>query len=144
MRPLVPLLVLLGLGLASPPPRVVSVRAQPAPGGYTFAITLRTPDTGCERYANWWEVTDADGKRLFYRRILWHSHVREQPFTRSGGPVPIGPDTVVVVRLHMHPEGYSPLALKGSVQSGFLPVRLPKGFGAALKQLPPQPEDCWF
>jgi len=144
MRPLLPLLALLGLGLASPPPKVLHVKAEPARSGYTFTVTLRTPDAGCKRYADWWEVTDTDGKRLFYRRILWHSHASEQPFTRSGGPVPITPEMVVVVRLHMHPEGYSPLAMKGSVQSGFLPVKLPKGFGAALEQLPPQPEDCWF
>jgi hypothetical protein len=123
---------------------VEKVRTEPAPGGYTFAVTLRTPDTGCDHYADWWEVTDAAGKRLLYRRILWHSHTNEQPFTRRGGPAPVGPETQVVVRLHMHPEGYSPFALKGSVQSGFFPIELPKGFGAALEKLPPQPEDCWF
>ena len=43
---------------------------------------------------------------LLYRRILAHSHVDEQPFVRSGGPVPVGASDIVIVRGHMNPGGY--------------------------------------
>ena len=72
---------------------------------YTFAVTLKSPDTGCKQYANWWEVISLDGKTLYYRRVLGHSHVDEQPFTRSGGTIKITAKTEVIIRAHMHPAG---------------------------------------
>ena len=111
-------------------------------GAYTFAVTLRSPDTGCDQYADWWEVATADGE-LVYRRILAHSHVDEQPFTRSGGPVEVGPDAQLVVRGHMSTTGYGDQALRGTVTGGFEPAQL-AGFAADLAQMPPLPADCAF
>jgi hypothetical protein len=51
---------------------------------YSFQATVSSPDTGCEQYADWWEVLTDKGE-LLYRRVLLHSHVSEQPFHRSGG-----------------------------------------------------------
>ena len=48
---------------------VTSVRVSGEPNAYTFAVTVRSPDTGCDRYANWWEVV-AEDESLVYRRIL--------------------------------------------------------------------------
>ena len=110
-------------------------------GAYDFAVTLRSPDTGCDQYANWWEVLDADGA-LLYRRILGHSHVDEQPFTRSGGPVNVGPDDAVFVRAHMHPQGYGDRVFGGTAGDGFARVEEPPAFDAEIESTDPLPTGC--
>lgn len=122
---------------------VVAVRAGAAGEEFQFTVTVASPDTGCRQYADWWEVVSGEG-RLLYRRILFHSHGDEQPFTRSGGPVPVGPDTVVWVRAHMNPGGYGGKALRGSVNGGFRPEDPPPGFAAALEKAAPLPDGCAF
>ena len=106
-------------------------------------MEVASPDTGCDQYADWWEVFSEDGQ-LLYRRILLHSHVGEQPFVRSGGPVNIAADTVVYVRAHMNTIGYGGMLMKGTVQDGFKPAEVEAGFGSGLERVPPQPEDCAF
>lgn len=122
---------------------VHSVQVSGEPGNYQFAVEIASPDTGCEQFADWWEVVSEDGE-LLYRRILLHSHVDEQPFVRSGGPVDITADTVVFVRAHMNTSGYGGAVMQGTPQDGFEPVEVETGFGADLEQVPPQPEDCAF
>lgn len=123
---------------------VEAVQAQGAAGKYVFRVTVRSPDTGCRRYASWWEVVRSDGS-LAFRRILNHSHAGEQPFTREGGPVPVRADEVVVVRAHLHPDGYGGSLLRGSVQGGFKPWGdAPAGFAAALARAAPLPERCLY
>ncbi|WP_010521880.1 hypothetical protein [Aquimarina agarivorans] len=85
---------------------------------YTFSVTVKSPDTGCDQYADWWEVIDLEGN-LIYRRILVHSHVNEQPFARSGGKVSITSKQQVIVRAHMNTSGYLPQVSKGTVANGF-------------------------
>ncbi len=120
---------------------VLSVYATGNELGYTFAVTISSPDTGCEQYADWWEVIRPEGE-LIYRRILAHSHVDEQPFTRSGGAVNIKADEVVIIRSHMSNTGYGTQALRGSVKEGFKPVELAKDFAQDLANQAPQPGDC--
>lgn len=122
---------------------VLSVQVTGDPGAYQFVVKIASPDTGCEQYADWWEVVSQDDQ-LLYRRILLHSHVDEQPFTRSGGPVNITADQGVYVRAHMNTIGYGGAMLKGTVQAGFEPVEVETGFGSGLERIPPQPEDCAF
>jgi len=122
---------------------VVSVQVSDKPGAYRFTVAIASPDTGCDRYADWWEVVSEDGQ-LLYRRVLLHSHVSEQPFARSGGPVPIAPDAVVWVRAHMHPGGYGGAAFKGSVNGGFKKANPTPSFAAELAKQPPLPDDCAF
>jgi hypothetical protein len=122
---------------------VVSVQVTGQPNGYQFNVQVASPDTGCEQYADWWEVLSEDGQ-LLYRRVLLHSHVGEQPFTRSGGPVAVDENTVVVLRAHMNNGGYGRAALKGTVSGGFEPLQLESGFAAQVEALPPLPNGCGF
>jgi hypothetical protein len=122
---------------------VNAVQTSGDPGNYTFSVSILSPDSGCDLYADWWEVVDQD-EELIYRRILLHSHVNEQPFTRSGGPVPIDKDRVVFIRAHMFPTGYGGTAFQGSIETGFLPVELNADFAPNLTETPPLPDGCNF
>lgn len=122
---------------------VLSIEVSGSENAFQFSVEILSPDTGCEQYANWWEVVTEDGK-LIYRRILGHSHVSEQPFTRSGGPVAIGADTVVIIRAHMHPDGYGGAAFRGSVQDGFEEIQLEADFAPDLEITDPLPDGCAF
>lgn len=127
----------------SPYADVLSVSVSGNPGDYQFAVQISSPDTGCDQFADWWEVVSPEGE-LLYRRILLHSHVSEQPFTRGGGPVAIQADALVFIRAHMNTVGYGGLVLGGSPQTGFEPVEVEPGFGSGLERSPPQPEGCAF
>lgn len=122
---------------------VTAVTATGSEGAYTFAVTLASPDTGCDQYANWWEVLDEEGN-LLYRRILGHSHVGEQPFTRTGGPVDVAADQQVYVRAHMDPAGYGGEVFAGSVADGFQSAADFPEFDAAVETQAPQPDGCAF
>ena len=90
------------------------VRAvQGADGAWSFAVTVRHPDTGWEDYADGWDVVLPDGTVLRpnpaspFTRLLTHPHENEQPFTRSQGGIII-PNEVktVLVRAHDLVDGY--------------------------------------
>jgi hypothetical protein len=119
----------------------VSVTGQA--GQFTFAVTIASPDTGCDQFADWWEVISEDGK-LLYRRILLHSHVNEQPFTRTGGIVDIEAEKIVYVRAHMNNTGYGGKIMKGSVETGFKSMEMPTDFALGLEKQAPLPEGCDF
>ncbi len=114
-------------------------------GNYNFSVTLKSPDTGCQQYADWWEVISEKGD-LIYRRILAHSHVNEQPFERSGGSVNINANDVVIIRGHMNNSGYGEgdIAMKGSVSSGFQSFTVSKDFASDLDKESPLPSGCAF
>ena len=122
---------------------LVSVAVTGESGNYTFAVTLSSADTGCEQYADWWEVVDVKTGELIYRRILAHSHTNEQPFTRSGGPVPIESGQSVVIRGHMGgiQSNYGGQVFGGSVDSGFQPVA---DSVPSLETVEPLPTGCAF
>ncbi len=121
---------------------VTNVTFSGSENAYTFSVTVSSPDTGCEQYADWWEVVDTQGN-LIYRRILAHSHVNEQPFTRSGGPVSIQRETEIYIRAHMNNSGFGTSMLKGSVADGFTPITL-ADFAQDLESEAPQPNGCAF
>jgi len=122
---------------------IISLEVSGDPSAYRFSVGVRSPDLGCEQFADWWEVIDEQGN-LLYRRILLHSHAGEQPFVRSGSPVPIAPEDIVLVRAHMHPSGYGSVAFKGSILTGFQEIELSPDFASELESTPPLPEGCAF
>ncbi len=127
----------------APAADVVAVSTSGGPGGYDVAVTLRSDETGCDRYADWWEVLDSHG-HLLYRRILEHSHPNEQPFDRDGGPVNVDANEPLVVRAHLSTAGYAGTVLKGSIASGFSAWKPPAGFATDLEHQGPQPTGCLF
>lgn len=123
--------------------QVISVSVSGEPNDYRFSVTLQSPDTGCDQYADWWEVITADG-RLVYRRILAHSHVSEQPFSRSGGPVDIVANEEVIVRAHMNNSGYGSQVFTGTVQAGLATMTTESVFAENLAFVDPLPTNCAF
>ena len=122
---------------------VVSLTTSGQEGSYTFSVGIESTETGCEQYADWWEILSPEGN-LIYRRVLAHSHVNEQPFIRSGGPVPIAPEDEVIVRAHMNTTGYGGQQYEGSVQMGFEPVEGDSLFARDVAQMQPLPSSCAF
>lgn len=122
---------------------VKDVAATQSGDNFTFQVTIKSPDTGCEQYADWWEVVSEE-EELIYRRILLHSHVDEQPFLRSGGPVRISENTQVWIRAHMNNSGYGGEAFYGSINDGFEVKVMPEDFALELEDSQPLPDDCAF
>jgi len=81
---------------------VVNQRA----GLYDLDVTIRSKDTGWERYADRIEARGPDGTVLG-TRILEHPHDDEQPFTRDlyRLRVPAG-IARITVRVHFKPTGF--------------------------------------
>jgi hypothetical protein len=75
-------------------------------GVYDFDVTIRSRDTGWDRYADLIEVLAPDGKVLAVR-VLEHPHESEQPFTRDVSQVVVtgGVDTVTI-RVRFKPAGF--------------------------------------
>jgi hypothetical protein len=74
-------------------------------GPYTFAVTVASPDTGWEKYADEWRIESESGEVLGVRELT-HPHVDEQPFTRSLGGVDVDAGSSVVVAARDSVEGY--------------------------------------
>jgi len=123
---------------------VVSVSVSGNENNYNFNVGILSPDTGCEQYANWWEVISEDGTELIYRRILGHSHVNEQPFVRSGGLVEITDNQTVIIRAHMNTSSFGIKVYKGTVASDFLPFTIDDNFATNLELQEPLPTSCAF
>lgn len=124
--------------------KIVNVECTGQPNNYTLSVTISSPDTGCDQYANWWEVITPEGE-LIYRRILGHSHVDEQPFTRSGGIVNVGPNDPIIVRAHMNNLGYGTQVFSGIVlNDGLVQDTLAADFALDLEEAEPQPGECPF
>jgi len=110
---------------------------------YTFNVTIASPDTGCDQYADWWEVFSEEGV-LIARRILGHSHVNEQPFTRSKSGIDVGADDKIFIRAHMNNLGYGTTVFSGTIHNGLNTSILEKSHANDLETTEPLPTDCAF
>jgi len=75
---------------------VIAATIERGPSGFTVAATVRSADTGWDKYADAWEVR-TEGGTVLGERILAHPHETEQPFTRSLSGVEIPEDISQVV-----------------------------------------------
>lgn len=123
--------------------QVTKIKVSGDENAYTFYVTIESPDTGCDQYADWWEIVDLEGN-LIYRRLLDHSHVTEQPFTRTGENIQLSENQEVYVRMHMNNSGYALQAQKGSVKVGFQATELDVEFAKDLEETAPLPDGCAY
>jgi len=122
---------------------VINVKVSGEENAYTFLVTLHSDETGCEQYADWWEVIN-EKSELLYRRILVHSHPDTQPFTRGGGIVQIAKDEIVFVRGHFNKLGYVGDIMVGNVEKGFKKSTKIVNFLPKLENEEPLPNGCLF
>jgi len=123
---------------------VIAVSVSGQSGDYHFSVKVKSPDTGCDKYCDWWEVLSEDGE-LLYRRILLHSHTDEQPFECSGGPVSADAQDTLIVRAHMNTKGYGGKAMRGTVADGFKEAKdIKADFAKDVENDKPQPSGCAF
>jgi len=107
IKPALALFILAPLPALADFPTIEAANVQPSDGGYSFAVTLKHPDTGWEHYADGWEVLAPDGTSLGMR-VLAHPHVNEQPFTRSLGGIVIPEGTTeVTIRARDNVDGWT-------------------------------------
>ncbi len=74
---------------------VIAATITDSTDGFTVAATVRSADTGWDKYADAWEIRGPDGAVLG-ERVLAHPHENEQPFTRSLSGVQIPQDVAEV------------------------------------------------
>lgn len=118
MRTLLLCLALVALPVHAGEADVIDVKVRRnASGTYDFDVTVKSVDKGWDHYADAFEVLGPDGK-LLGRRVLYHPHETEQPFTRDlyGVRIPAGVSEVTVRARHK-PKGYDGAAMT---------VRLPR------------------
>jgi len=97
---------------------VTGVEIHQREGLYDLDVTIRSKDTGWDRYADRIEALGPDGTVLG-TRVLDHPHEDEQPFTRDLYRLRVpGSVTQVTVRAHFKPTGFD-----GAVMTLGLPGR---------------------
>lgn len=96
VAPLLPTEIDPAEALAAGCANVIGVEIEPAGDTFRVDVTVRSADTGPDKYADAWEVRALDGRVLGIRELL-HDHVGEQPFTRSLTGVEIPDDVAQVV-----------------------------------------------
>jgi len=84
----------------------VVLRSNSGGNTWSFYVTLKHADTGWEHYADAWRIVDDEGNEIA-KRVLYHPHVNEQPFTRSLSGVKLVEDAIIYVEAHDKLHGWS-------------------------------------
>lgn len=84
----------------------VELRSNNAGSDWSFHVTLKHDDSGWDHYADAWRIVDEDGKELG-KRVLFHPHEHEQPFTRSLSGVILPENAIIYVEAHDKVHGWS-------------------------------------
>jgi len=101
------LLLLFPQGLLAGTVEIVFAELRWSGGEWQPTVTLRHADSGWEHYADAWRIVSTDGTVLSHR-TLYHPHVEEQPFTRSGPGFTLPIDTSrATVEAHDTVHGWS-------------------------------------
>ena len=91
---------------------IIKTEFEHSVNGWTVMVTLEHPDTGWSHYADAWRIVDKSGKELG-KRVLYHPHEDEQPFTRSLSAVNIPKQTsIVYIEAHCKVDGWSSKRLR--------------------------------
>ena len=86
---------------------IVKTHFRKSGDAWHVSVTLRHNDTGWEHYADAWQVVNSEGDVLG-KRILYHPHENEQPFTRSLSDVKVPAGMhIVYVEAHDKVHGWS-------------------------------------
>lgn len=97
-------------------PEVVDVSVKKTGMTWRMDVTLLHPDTGWDHFADGWEVLNAQGDRLGYRKLV-HPHVDEQPFTRSLSSLVVPDGTrEVFLRVRCSVDGWSDAPVRVELQ----------------------------
>ncbi len=84
---------------------VINVAISQHDGLYDLDVTIRSKDTGWERYADRIEAVAPDGT-ILGTRVLEHPHQDEQPFTRDLNQLSVPRGVAkITVRAHFRPTG---------------------------------------
>jgi len=84
----------------------VELRSNTAGNDWSFHVTLKHDDSGWNHYADAWRIVDDEGKEIA-KRVLYHPHEHEQPFTRSLSGVKLAEDAIIYVEAHDKVHGWS-------------------------------------
>jgi len=100
-------LLIISIFLFANEPKVINVKVDRTNNSYNFHVTIKHNDLSNEHYVNRWEIVDEKGNILAIR-ILFHPHIKEQPFTRSLYKIDLPSNMKkVYIRAHDIVHGYS-------------------------------------
>ena len=127
---------------------------------YEFSVTIQSPDEGCDRHANWWEILSEEGE-LLGRKIIDSPHEFERPFKTTATFTIPNTEQTIIVRAHFsdfinenyrgdpYNNGnevgeYTTQAMKGTLSkaNSFESIRLPAQFASKVERIGEQPKQC--